>query len=107
MAVIVDKAGRDHQTGSVDRARRRPRQFADLDDLAVLDRDIGAEGGPARAVDNAPVLYQEVIGHLVRSFLVVPAKAGIRFAYPLSRRKPGPMCQPLVRQQHGSRPAPG
>ena len=43
VAVIVDKARRDHLPGGIDRAFGRPAQFADLGDLAVLDTDIAAK----------------------------------------------------------------
>src|SRR5262249_42630526 len=76
MAMVVDKARRDDAARSVDRARRRTGQFADLDDLAVLDRDIAAIGRAAGAVDDAAVLDQQVIGHRL-----IPSSS--------SRRKPG------------------
>jgi hypothetical protein len=61
--MVVDKAGGDDASLGVDRARRRSGQFADLDDLAVLDRDVAAIGGTARAVDDAAVLDQQVVSH--------------------------------------------
>ncbi len=94
MAMIVDKARRDDQPRGIDRAPGRPRQFADLDDLAVLDRDVGAEGRPAGAVDNAPVLDQEVIGH---RFLLVPLRSPApreRVASEASRVRVLPQRQP-------------
>src|SRR5208282_6041333 len=45
------------------RAVRRSAQFAELDDLAVLDPDIAPERRHPRAVDDAPVLDQQVICH--------------------------------------------
>ena len=42
MAVIVDKAGRDDLAAGIDRLLGGAGQFADLGDLAVLDRDIAA-----------------------------------------------------------------
>src|SRR5437762_11990129 len=63
MAMVVDKAGRDGAAGGVDRLARGTRQFADLDDLAVLDPDIAAEGRHARAVDHQAVLDQQIIRH--------------------------------------------
>jgi hypothetical protein len=82
MAVIVDKARRDDEAPGIDRAARRSRQFADLDDPASLDRDIGAIGGAARAVDNTPVLDQQVIAHQILPFSRHPAKAGPIAAIP-------------------------
>src|SRR3982074_3914046 len=100
MAMIVDKAGRDDLARGIARARRRPRQFADLDDLAVLDRDIAAERRAARAVDDAAVLNQQIIGHPGHSFFVIPARAGIQGS---SARAPAgvdpdlsPGCQALA-----------
>src|SRR6516164_10711725 len=63
MAVIVDKARRNHPAVGVDRPRGGPGQFADLGDLAVLDPDIAAEGGHPRTVDDQAVLDQQVIRH--------------------------------------------
>ena len=40
--VQVDEAGRDHEIGRVDRARRALVDVADLDDAAVADADVGA-----------------------------------------------------------------
>src|ERR1700737_1830885 len=63
MAVVVDKAGCHHLPRGVDRALRRAAQLAEFDDLAVLDADIAAEGRRSRAVDDATILDQQVIGH--------------------------------------------
>ena len=38
--VAVDEARRDDQPVSVERARRRRRDLADLDDAAILDADV-------------------------------------------------------------------
>ena len=67
MAMIVDKAGADHSAFYVDRLAGRAGQFAHLDDLAVLDRDIAVKGGHARAVDDPAVLDQDVIRHRISS----------------------------------------
>ena len=63
MAVIVDKARRDGLPAGIDDLIGRPGQFADLGDLAVLDRDIAHEGRHPRAVDDPPVPDQQVIRH--------------------------------------------
>src|SRR5439155_15411046 len=65
MAMVVDKAGRDGAAIGVDRALRRARQLADLDDLAVLCRDIGAKRRHPRAIDDEAVFDQEVVCHRV------------------------------------------
>src|SRR5690348_2545451 len=63
VAMIVDKAGRDGMAGRIDRPGSGAGQFADLGELAVLDRDIAAERRHPRAVDNEAVLDQQVIRH--------------------------------------------
>jgi hypothetical protein len=63
MTVVVDKAGGDGAALRVDRVLRRPAQFADLDDLAILDADIATKSRHSRAVDNQPVLDQQIIRH--------------------------------------------
>jgi hypothetical protein len=67
VAVIVDEARGDRLAADVDDGVGRARQFADLDDLAVLDGDIAMERRHARAVDDPAVLDQDVIRHLVSS----------------------------------------
>ena len=52
MAVVVDKAGRHGAALGVDRAPGGAGELAELDDLAVLDPDIAAEGRHPRAVDD-------------------------------------------------------
>src|SRR5438067_1410797 len=63
MAVIVDKPRADHPALDIDGLAGRAGQFAHLDDLAVLDRDIALETRHARAVDDAPIADQYVIRH--------------------------------------------
>ncbi len=63
MAMVVDKARGDGAAVGVDRLFGRARQFADFDDLAALDADIAAKRRHARAIDDAAVFDQEVIGH--------------------------------------------
>ncbi len=43
MAMVVDKAGADRAALDVDRPTGRAGQLAELDDLAVLDRDIAVK----------------------------------------------------------------
>ena len=63
MAVIVDKPRRHHPAGGVDGFLGRAAQFADFDDLAVLDADIAAKHRHARAVDDAAVFDQQIVRH--------------------------------------------
>ena len=83
MAMIVDKAGRDDLPAGIDGLLCRTGQFADFDDLAVLHADIAAVGRPARAVDDAAVFYQQIIGHSR-----IPSSS--------SRRRPGPTYHPIL-----------
>src|SRR5260370_26658169 len=70
MAMVVDKAGSDGAALGIDRARGRSAQFADLDDLAVLDSDITAERRHPRAVYDPAIADQQIIPH--RYFLLAP-----------------------------------
>src|SRR5438067_506036 len=63
MAMIVDKAGRDDLAADIDGLAGRAGQFAHLDDLAVLDRDIALKGRHAGAVDDPAVLDQYIVRH--------------------------------------------
>ena len=76
MAMIVDEAGRHHRAAGVDGARRRATEFADFDDLAVLDRDIAAEGRHPRAIDDTAIPDQQIVRHwslsLICPFLFAP-----------------------------------
>ena len=91
MAVIVDEAGGDDPAVGVDRPRGRAAQFADLDDLAVLDPDIAAEGRHPRAVDDAAVLDQQIIRHrypflCLRARVEVLGKLSTRRASPCTAK---------------------
>ena len=63
VAMVIDEARRDHEAVGINRPRRRGAEFADRDNFPVGDRDIAAEGGHAGAIDDAPVLNQEIIRH--------------------------------------------
>ena len=63
MAVIVDEPGRDGAALGVDRAVGGAAQFADLDDLAVLDADIAPKSRHSRAVDDKAILDQQIVRH--------------------------------------------
>ena len=64
MRVMVDKARRDDAPLGIDRAlSSRARIFADPDDFAVLDRDVGLKRRLAGTVDNTPISDQQVECH--------------------------------------------
>src|SRR5438874_9910524 len=63
MTVVVDEARADHPALGIDGLAGRSGQFAHLDDLAVLDRDIAVEPRHAGSVDDAAVANQYVIRH--------------------------------------------
>src|SRR5437763_225971 len=64
MGVMVDKTRRDDPPGGIDRALGgRAVVFADPDDPAVLDRDIGLKRRLAGTVDHAPVLNEQIECH--------------------------------------------
>ncbi len=68
MGVVVDKARRDHPPRRVDGALGRGAVgAADTDDAAVLHRNIGMEGGCARAVHHTTVFDQQIVSHRVSS----------------------------------------
>src|SRR5271166_1547090 len=70
MGVVVDKAGCDDAARGVDGTFGGSAGiFADPDNLAVLDRDIRGKCRLARAVDNAPVFNEQIIGHAYSSLL--------------------------------------
>src|SRR5436305_13416741 len=63
MGVAVDKARRDDHPVGVDRLLGGGTDAADLDDMPVLDPDIGAIARAARAVHHDAVPDQQVEGH--------------------------------------------
>jgi len=70
MGVVVDKSGGDDAPLGVDRTFGGGAGiFANSDDLAVLDRNIRGKGRLARAVDHAPVFYEQIIRHAGSSSL--------------------------------------
>src|SRR5439155_10813636 len=70
MGMMVDKPGRHDAPLGVDRPLGGSAGiFADPDDLAVLYRHIRGKCRLARAVDNAPVLDQQIIRHSSSSSL--------------------------------------
>jgi len=63
MRVRVDEPGRDDQVGRVDCFLRALGDFADFDDLAVCDRDIGAPRRSAGPIDHCSVFDQQIERH--------------------------------------------
>ena len=63
MAVVVDEAGRNREAVGIDGALRCTVDFADFDDLAVLDGEVAAECRHPRAIDDAAITDQQVIRH--------------------------------------------
>ena len=65
--VHVNKPGCDDETSDVESRRRSVRDLADLHDLSVTYRDIGAHGWRARAVDHLAAAQQQVKRHRTSS----------------------------------------
>ena len=74
VAVVVDETRRHDGALRIDDARRGAAQLADLGDLAVLHRDIAAECRHARAIDDAAIADQQIIGHRLVSSLGCPER---------------------------------
>ena len=57
--MYVDEAGRHHAATGVDRVRCpcKPK-IADGGDTTIGDRNIGVDGGRARAIDHSAMSYQ-------------------------------------------------
>src|SRR4029453_5550063 len=68
VAVVVDEARRDDPPVRFDGLTRGSAEPSQLDDLSLRDADVAVEGGPAGSVDDASVLDEEVVGHLVAPF---------------------------------------
>ena len=76
MGVEIDDARRDDAPLDVEGRAGRPADRTDLDDGAVLDRDVGAVAGKAGAIDDHAVLDDQVVRHVLPS--ASPALAGYR-----------------------------
>src|SRR5207247_1023551 len=61
---------RDGAAVGLDDLARRTAHPSELDDGPLLDRDVAVECRPARAIDDATVLDQQVVGHVVAPLLV-------------------------------------
>jgi hypothetical protein len=61
--VRIDDARRHELSLGVERRGRRAADLPDLDDFAVLDRDICAIAGEAGTVDDHAVLDDQVVRH--------------------------------------------
>src|SRR5204862_3458845 len=73
MRVVVDEAGRDDPAFGIDRPLGgRAIVFADPDNPAVLDRDIGLKRRLPGTVDHAPVLNEQIECHRFSSRFGAP-----------------------------------
>ena len=63
VSMRIDEARRHDQIGRVDRFLGGVGDLADLRDLAVLDRDVGAAAKCAGAVDHRAVFDNQIVGH--------------------------------------------
>src|SRR5713101_7536783 len=63
MSVRVDKAGRDHEVGSVDRPCGAVHDFADFDNSAVCNRHVRAIAGRASPIDYGSIFDQQIVRH--------------------------------------------
>src|SRR5579875_3499863 len=73
MGVMIDKARRDDAPVGVDNLVGDPAELADRDDFALLDRNIRIKSRRSRAVDDAPVADQQIVGHGASSRISGPA----------------------------------
>ena len=66
MGVDVDEARRDRQAVGIDLLAAARRHLADFGDLAVLDRDVAAEGRSTVAIHDGAAAYDDVefAGHV-------------------------------------------
>ena len=63
----VDEAGRDHAAAHVHDPRGRlVDRRCDPRDLVAANRDVAGEPRRSRAVDDAPVLQEEIVGRGLR-----------------------------------------
>jgi hypothetical protein len=78
MRVGIDDARRDEEAVGVDRVRRGgAREPTDLDDPAVLDRDVGTIAGETGPIYDRAVLDDQVVRHRVPPAVLVTARARI------------------------------
>src|SRR5207245_9312131 len=64
VTVVVDESRRDDPPVGLDDPPRGSVEAPELYDLSVGDSDVAVAGGPARAIDDAAVLDQQVVGHV-------------------------------------------
>jgi hypothetical protein len=75
VAVIINKARRDHEAIGINRTRCRVSQFADRDNFPIADCDITAESGHAGAIDHPTMFDDQIISHCQSSIQVPQPKA--------------------------------
>jgi hypothetical protein len=63
VTVVVDEPRRDDPSIGLDDTSRGSVEAPELHDLSLGHPDVTVKGGPARAVDDAAVLDQQVVGH--------------------------------------------
>ena len=68
VAVVVDEARRDDPPVGLDRLTRGPAEASELDDLSLCDTDVAVKRGTPGSVDDASILDEQVVGHLVAPF---------------------------------------
>src|SRR5262249_10590087 len=65
VAVVVHEPGRYDPAVGLDGSPRWPVETPQLGDLAPHHADVAVEGGPTGAIDDATVLDQQVVGHVI------------------------------------------
>src|SRR5262245_43290982 len=68
VAVVVDEAGGNDPPVRFDRLARGPAEASELDDLPLGDTDVTVKRRTSGSVDDASVLDEQVVGHLVAPF---------------------------------------
>src|SRR5947208_1547985 len=108
MSVMVDKAGRDDAPLGIDRALRGGATvFADPDDPAVLDRDIGLKRRLARTVDHAPVRNEQIECHRISSRWSARQTTALNGWPSTASPRPVPTSAPLIKTRASTLPSSG
>src|SRR5262249_60357131 len=68
VALVADEAGGDGPPVRRDGLARGPAQPSELHDLSLGDTDVTVKRGTPGSVDDASVLDEQVVGHLVAPF---------------------------------------
>ena len=82
-------ARRDDPPVRFDRLTRGSAEPSQLDDLAFRHADVAVEGGTSGSVDDASVLDQEVVGHLVAPFAGTTVAGTRAVIHPRDSRRAG------------------